>query len=99
MPGSWYSTRHVGKRATLPCFFVITGDTCFLNHVEKRDLAKGGNRRWLETPEVFSTTLRTSEPGSAPITALAIGENVVATLPKASVWPIMVVVMRLRSGT
>ena len=97
--GCWYSTKHVGNTATEPCFFANTGMARFLNHVLNRCLAKGGSNRTDETPAVFSTIFRTSDPGFAPSTTFVIVGIVVANLPSASVCPMTSFVARLRRVT
>ena len=57
--------------------------------------------RTLEMPAVFSTTLRNIEPGLAPITTLVTAPRpgVVATVPIASVRPMIAVVALSRAET
>ena len=84
MAGSWYSTRQVGKSATLPWRLPMRTFGRLANQVEKRCLANGGSNRTLETPAVFSITLRIRLPCGAPM-ALLTNPEVVPTLPIASV--------------
>src|SRR4029078_11118385 len=78
MDGCWYSTVHVGNRATRPWRLAMRTLGRRLNQVVNRCRAYGGSRRTLDTPVVISTALRTMEPGLAPSTVLAHGADMLA---------------------
>jgi hypothetical protein len=79
MDGSWYSTRQVGKNATVsrPGSAGWLGDRR-RNHLENRTFVKVGRRRSRAMPVVFSMIVRASRDWSAALTS---GDTAVATLP------------------